>query len=329
MGLEQYKVLQHKVMTAMVQAFTQPILRGKTMFPDQPILTNTAEWDVVRSSRTLAQFSVPGTAAKIVALMSQEKKTSTTAHIFQKKIIPGAVMAWLRQPGTEHQQMGERKVADEIQDLDLTVEHLKEWARWQVLTTGKLIINQPDIKANVDFQVANSHLPQPDVSWDDEDHDAPIIENLRAWRTLVNEDCGEVVTRMIVSEDVMSAMISNNGVYRLMGDQLKTQILKTGYITQMLGMEIELYTATYKDSNNATQTYLPKSKILLTAGTGFAEEQTAPSTDPKSGFRPGKFSKSWEQEDPPQVMASIEDNLLPVLKKPDNILCANVIFGEG
>lgn len=322
MGVEQYKVLHHKVLTGLVQAFKPPTLKGKAFFPTNAILSNQAEWDVERSARTLAEFSVVGTSAKTVALTSVEKKTSTLAHIFQKKIIPGAVMAFLREPGTEHQQMGEKKVSKELEQLDIVIENLKEWARWQVLTTGALVINQPDLKVSVDFQMASTHKPTAGTAWSNPAAD--ILSNLRAWKKVVSEDCGEVVTKMIVSEDVMGYMLANTGIKAFMGEQLKTQLLESGYITRLLGMDIEVYDATYKDASGTIQRYLPSNKILMIAGSDFAEEQSGPSTDPKSGFRPGKFSKSWEQEDPPQVMVSVEENVLPVLKKPDNILCASV-----
>lgn len=322
MGVEQYPVLHHKVLTGLVQTFVPPLLKGKAYFPTNPILGNAAEWDVERATRTLAEFSIVGTAAKIVGLMATEKRSATLAHVFQKKIIPGSVMAFLRQPGTEHQQMGEQKVKRELEDLDQVVENLKEWARWQVLTTGKLVINQADLKANVDYQMAAGHLPTAGTVWSDVN--APMIDNLLAWKKIVSEDCGRPVDKVTVSEDVMGYMLKNTSVKALMGEQLKTQLLQSGYITRLLGMDVEVYDATYKDGNGTVQRYLPSNKVLMTAGNDFGEEQSGPSTDPKSGFRPGKFSKSWEQEDPPQVLASEEENLLPILKKPDNILCATV-----
>lgn len=321
MGYGELSILQHQVMTELVRKFPTPQFIGKTMFPEKPILTNTAEWDELHQNRDMADYVVPDGEAKVVNRLGVKHKTSTVACLKEKKQLKGSTMAWLRKPGTEHTQIKEQAVRDELQDLDSRIEFRREWARWQALS-GTLTVNQADVKFTVDYGIDSSHKPTVTTAWSDAGAD--IIGDLQVWKSLIQQDSGEQATTVYVNSVVMEYMIKNTGIKALMGESLKTQILQNGYITRVMGLNFVVYDAGYVPAGGSFTKFIGDEVAIMVTSSPFAEEQLAPSTDPKSGFTPGKFSKSWTEEDPAGIWVLEELNSLPIIKKVENIVYADL-----
>ena len=321
MAYGELTILQHQVMTAVVRKFPTPQFIGKALFPEKPIDSDTAKWDVIHQNRDMADYVVPDGEGNVVARLGIKQQSSTVACLKEKKQLKGSTLAWLRKPGTEHTQIAEQAVKDELADLDSRLEFRREWARWQAIS-GTLTVNQAKVKFTVDYGIDVSHKPTTATAWSDVS--ATIIKDLTDWKELIQQDSGEQATTVYVNSKVMSYMVQNTGIKSLMGEQLKTQILQSGYITRVLGLNFIVYDAGYVPAGGSFTKFVPDDKAIMVTGSQFAEEQTAPSTDPKSGYKPGKFSKSWIEEDPAGIWVLIELNSLPVIKKVENIVYADL-----
>jgi len=321
MGYGELSILQHQVMTELVRKFPTPQFIGKTLFPEKPIDSDTAQWDEVHQNRDMADYIVPDGEGNVVARLGLKHKTSTVACLKEKKQLKGSTLAWLRKPGTEHQQYAEQAIREELADLDSRLEFRREWARWKALS-GTLTVNQTKVKFTVDYGIDSSHKPTVTTAWSNAASD--IIGDLTAWKELIQKDSGEMASKIYVNDIVMSYMVKNNGIKALMGEQLKTQILQSGYITKVLGLDVVVYNAGYVPAGGSFTKFIPDNKCIMVTGSIFGEEQTAPSTDPKSGYRPGKFSKSWTEEDPAGVWVLVELNSLPIIKKVENLVYADL-----
>lgn len=321
MGYGEYSILQHQVMTALVKKFPTPQFIGKAMFPEKPIDSNTAQWDEVHANRDMATYVVPDGEANIIKRLGVINRSSTVASLKEKKQLKGSTMAWLRKPGTEHQSYGEQAVKDELADLDSRLEFRREWARWSALT-GTLTVDQERVKFVVDYGIDSTHKPTVGTSWSDVAAD--IIGDINTWKALIQQDSGEMATTVYLNSIVMEYMIKNTGIKSLMGESLKTQILQSGYITRVMGINFVVYDVGYVPEGGSFTKFVDDTHCFMVTSSLFAEEQLAPSTDPKSGYRPGKFSKSWIEEDPAGIWVLIELNSLPVIKKVENIIYAKL-----
>lgn len=314
-------VLQHEVMTELVKKFPTPQFIGAQLFPEKSIISNTAEWDEIHQNRDIAKYTNPDSEANIVDRRGVIHKTATVGTIREKKNLAGSTMAWLRMPGTENVQYGEEAVRDELAELNNRIERRRELSRWQAMT-GTLTVDEPGTKFTVDYGFDASHKPIVATTWSDVSAD--IIGDLNAWKKLIREDSGEEPTTVYMHETVMTYLMKNTGIQALMGEQLKTQVLQSGYITRVLNLTFVVYSAGYVPDGGSFTPFIDEAYIIMTTGTKFGKEIVAPSTDPKSGFRPGKFSKSYQQDDPAGITVLVEVNCLPVIEKVENIVYAKV-----
>ena len=321
-GYGELTILQHRVLTALVQKFPVPQFLGRSLFREVPIASNLGEWDVLKRSRAMAEFVVPDSEAKVVSRMGIEQMQATVASIKEKKQLSGSTMAWLRQPGTEHLAFAEQSIRNELEDLNTRLEYRKEWAQWQALT-GTLTVNQDDVKFSINYGLDASHTPTAPTAWSVATAD--IVGDITAWKQTVAQDSGEMPNRAYLTTTVAEYLMKNDKIRDLMGDQLRSDVLQSGYLARLLGLELTVYDAGFVDDSGAFVSFIGTDQFILTAGEDFARYLIAPSTDPKSGFRPGKFAKAWEDEDPATVWVLVEENGLPVLTKVENILVADVV----
>jgi hypothetical protein len=325
-----YRILQHTVMTDIVNKFdTMPQLLGKEIFSTpEPEMSNNISIDIVHSARHLAQFRDPDAEAHISALQTVGQILASIPCMAEKKQIPGKVMAWLRQPGTEHKQWGERKVIDEIADLDKTIELRKEWMRWQLLETGAITVSEEHGPCfTLDFEIPDTHLIDlvGAACWNGASPD--IIGDICNWKELIQQDSGHKATDVYLPSCLYAVIIADDTVQNMMQDApaLKAQINELGYFKRWQDLNWHPYDAGYVPLGGNFTRFLTAEHIVMIAKTAKFTQHHCPSTDPKANFKPGKFSKSWEVEDPAGIWVLEEENILPAIPEPEAIICADVI----
>lgn len=320
--MSELAVLDHRVLTKMVELFPVNDLAGLSRIPREPAAAGIAEWDEVRNSRHLAELTVPGAEAKTSALRTVTHKIANLAYIREKKMLSAPTMYWLRRPGTEQVQFAEGGVRAELGDLNNLVDRRVEWMIWKMLS-GSLAVNQSDVKFSIDYGIAAGHKPAVTTSW--ANPAADILADITAWKKLVARDSGEVPDTLFLTETVMGYMVENQKVRDLLSYQEGGNLLESGRIPRILGLDLVVYDAGYVPEGGSFTPFIPDDHVVITAGKDFWALIEGASLDARAQGRPGKFAKSWEEEDPSIRQVLVEWAVLPVLKKPDNVVYAQVV----
>ncbi|QDF15379.1 major capsid protein [Gordonia phage Mollymur] len=159
-------------------------------------------------------------------------------------------------------------------DLTAGVEAIRnriELARGQLLSTGKVEINENGIKgAMADFNVPASHFPVATVAWTDVDNATPI-EDLTAWVQAYRQANGFDPAGMVVSRKTLSLLQRNreirlhnslvvNGGPTLVGVDVVNNTLSNF----MLPPIVDVYD-TVVNVDGVDQRVLPENQIIFTA----------------------------------------------------------------
>jgi len=334
----QVDVLKTEVMTGLVRKFpVDNSLVGMKLAPrgaTSKFIGSTARWDVQKMSRHLATFNVPGAAAKRSTLTIKETKTSTCAYFREAKVLDAQTLYWVRNPGDQYNtQQGIAAVTEEVGDLNAIVDRTVEYMIWQMFA-GTLTVAQADVKFSVDYGIAATHKPTTGTSWATY-ASADVIGDIATWKKLISRDGGEEPTDMYVNETVMNYMINNAAVRELLRNQYGQQMLESGKITKLMGLNVHEYNSGYVPIGGSFTPFIGDDKVII-VGKGNMDPMgrvtnklfdilEGSSLDTKAQGRPGKFSKSWEEEDPSGIQALVEWYCLPVLMKPELVVYADVI----
>jgi len=284
-----------------------------------------AEWDVIGTSRAMAQPGVPNTEAKIVSRLGVGKRTASFLYLREKKIFKPTTLHWLREPGTLATKNAERAVMREIQDLDRRFAAFAEWTIWQMLS-GVLSLNYADVIAEVDYALALSHTPVVAEPWSDAGA-ADVIGDIFAWKLLISEDGAGGSPRLIVlNSTTMNDVVQNESIHTFFSDRMKDSYLTTQTVPGLLGLEWRVYDSVY-DSGSGAEKYVPDGVAILIADNperpfflmqGPSADHSAPTG------HVGRFAKSWLEEDPSARQYLEEWHFLPILERPDQIVYAHV-----
>jgi len=315
-------------MTKLVQKFPRPNLIGLEMAKKRSVKISgqIAKWDVIHNSRNMAPLTVPGAEATPTGLMSKEKKTSEMAYTRVKKTLDAQTMYWVRQPGTENAQEGEQAVMRELNDLDFMVDQRNEWLFWQ-MHTGALAYDENGVKIDIDYGVAASHKPTAAVLWSDTANADPLA-NITAWCKVIEEDGGVAPDKLYLHRTAMGYLKDNVKVQAMLKNLFKSSDGITSRIKELIladtGLEIIVYSAGYVPVGGSFTPHIAANKAIITAGDDYFDYQEGSSLDIKAKGRPGKFSKSFEVEDPSERTVLEEHYRLPVLTQVERMACATI-----
>jgi hypothetical protein len=105
----------------------------------------------------MATPNVPNSEAHIVPRLGISQESSTLVYLREKKVFQPTTLHWLKAPGsTTALRNAETEVLKEVKDLNLRFDNFWEWALWQAVQ-GTLVIDSPDVQANVDYKLSSSH----------------------------------------------------------------------------------------------------------------------------------------------------------------------------
>src|SRR6187431_2637358 len=78
----------------------------------------SAQWDVIRGSRTIARPNVPNSEAHIVPQLGRETLAAAFIYLREKKVFSPTTLYWIRTPGDIAKVNAERAVLRELGDLN-------------------------------------------------------------------------------------------------------------------------------------------------------------------------------------------------------------------
>jgi len=329
-------LLQPTVMNGVIRTLDAPQdLLGLTLLPREPHPFPTVKYDTLRGTRLMTKPNVPNSEAHIIPKLGVGQLTAGYFYIRDKKVFEPTTLYWIRQPGTLATKYAEAAVLREVQDLSDRVDRFVEYTIWRGMFEGRIDINEPDVKASVDFQMSPSHqvtLP-PDEQWDTitavngvDTYTAPVRQHVTSWKRMMARDALVQVTDVYLNSVTLEMLMRNvdfKGVN--ISDRQKDALQTTGSIPGLWGLDWHEYDLAY-DTGTGIEPFIPDGKLILVANTGrpYALLE-GPSADFDAGpDHIGKFTKSWREPDPSAWQTLIEYNFFPALFKPDQIITATV-----
>jgi len=328
-GAGEYEILHHNVLSRVLEKFAPPAsFLGAQIFKPEPVLAESVGIDIQIGARHMAPYRHPDAAAGLQALESIDHIDVTLPAMREKKLIPSSVLKVLRKPGTEHTNWGEAKLRRELRSLRTIIDKRREWARWQILTTGKLAYTG-DIAFEVDFGISATHTPALSGTdkWDDYVNSDPI-DDISGWKEIFAQDSDKQMMKAYVNSTTMNHMMHNAAIRALMGDDYKTQILKSGRITTLMDLEWEVYDLGYVPEGGSFTKFLSDGLVVFSAGDPFPEYEGLVSdegdAENEPASKPGWFSKSWRAPDPSGRYVLVACNPLPSGERVEELFCADV-----
>lgn len=339
-------MLQPTVLRGVVERFTAPeSLEMLSRVPQTPHPFPTVQWEIIRGSRAVARPNIANSEAHIVPRLGRGNASASFVYLREKKVFNPTTLHWLRQAANSNGELArvraEESVMREVRDLNQRFDNLAELMIWKALT-GHLVLDYPDVQADVDYQFLPSHKPSVAAGWDTAlPHQ--IVEDIRGIKRLVLRD-GRVPAKEAYATEKTMAYIFNSfaaigasasqfdaGV--LLSDRMKDAYFQTGILPGFMGLDWKPQDAVY-DATGASYTDSP---TIPGAETSFLADDAlivgnltenrpielfiGPTADEDAPENfTGKFAKSWKEKDPSARQVLLEWNLLPVITRPEQIV---------
>lgn len=339
-------LFQPTVLLGVVEKFTAPeSLTMLSRIDKTPHPFPTAQWDVIKGSRTIGRPNVPNSEAHVVPKLGRSQESASFVYYREKKVFEPTTLYWVRTPGEIARINAEKTVLREITDLNTRLDNLVEYTIWQMFT-GNLDLtypagqgDSPDI--HVDYKMPASHKTTAAAAWSGATP-KQIIGDVRDWSRLVQRDGQVRASEAYVTQTTMSqifdafAHASSTPAY-LLSDRMKDQYYREGTLPGFLGIDWKIQDSVFDSANSAygdnptdpgaDQTFLAEDHIIFgnfTDGRPFEliEGPTADLGAPQG--HTGKFSKTFFEPDPSARQVLLEYNFLPVLNRPEQFVYANV-----
>lgn len=166
--------------------------------------------------------------------------------------------------------------------LALRNRRLTEWMRWQVFTTGKLVITYPTgQKIGVEYGLTSAQLPTPSTLWSDRTNADPITD-VQAWSEVIASLSGHLGDRVHMTRKTLNDLILNVKIKNLINfyaagansiQRPRLREIEDLFATVYTPISLVIYDNGYRAEGVVGQgwpgtmtKYLPDNKVLMTAG---------------------------------------------------------------
>jgi nitrogen fixation-related uncharacterized protein len=291
-------------------------------------------WDIIKGSRTVAKPNVPNAEAHIVPRLGRAQRSASLVYLREKKEFDPTTTMWIRELGSiSNVQRAEEAIMRELHDLNTRVDNFVEFACWKALQgslqfTGSGTGQGPDVLSpTVDYGFRSSHTVHPATGWNTASP-VSIVQDVEAWKRLAMRDARVPLTdawcTSVVIDRIFNAFATNaasGGM--LLTDAMRTAFYQNGVLPGFMGLNWHVIEGQYDDDSGNTQLFLQDDALVLSnlaAGEAMKiiEGPSADFAAPQGHI--GKFSKTWEQEDPSGRQGLLEYRFLPVITRPDQIV---------
>lgn len=329
--MAEISLLDPVVILKTIEKFTTPqtnMAMSQIFDSTEDSTDSTAEWDVVVGNREIAKPNVPNSEAHIVPQLGIGRKTASFIYLREKKVFKPTTIRWLRNIGSNSRARGnaEKAVLRELNDLDRRFDAFMEWCCWGAMR-GNLVLNFPDLKANVNYLFPASHKPTLAIPWSSITL-AEFIEQITALKRVIALDARTPATDVFISGPTMDKVVRILAASPLLlSDRMRDQLVSTGVVMGLLGLNWHINDYGYVDDSLTERKYVADGELFMYTKANRAQYlMQGPSADHEApeGFV-GKFVKSWLEPDPSGRQHLEEWHALPIIERPEqHIFVANV-----
>ena len=206
----------------------------------------------------------------------------------------------------------------------------RERMRMMLLTTGQTY--------TYDYGINGTHKPTVTTSWSTTTAD--IIEDIRTWQDLIEDETGVRPTRSLVSRKTFGYILKNemirNAVWGNDANAPINEARAKQYLLDELDLDVNVYTKRYKDETGTTQKYVPDDTFVLfpegsLGNTWFgttpeeSDLMSSSSVDNVAIVDTGVAVTTMRRADPVNVETKVTQIALPSFEAADQLIIADVI----
>lgn len=295
-------------------------------------LSSNIEFDVETDAEGISVSAPSSSPATVVKKDGYDHVVVPAPRFPEKTPITPAELDKIRSMGSNAPMLAAEKVGQELAKLRARTDRTREFMAIKALS-GTVVDGAG--KTLVTYTFPNGHKPvlAAKKRWSDSES-TPLVD-IRAWKELISAATGGAVETFygFCAADVMDALLEHPKIAELLKNQMGQQLVETGRIGRLAGVETEEVSGTYKDKDGNRVKMMPAGYIAIVGvGYGNTAEAFAPPEDFKAadGIGSGQlpelyFAKSWEEDDPSVLWLKAESRPLPLVKRPGCIVYAKVL----
>jgi len=301
--------------------------------------------DKCTKTRLVSQFSRSDDAGKVVNRESFETDQFTPQMLKPRRNITHRD-AFTRRPGEDPIVIGgpaspqERLIdlqTNDMLDLEEANERKEEKMCAEVLTTGRVVIDENGVKYTADFGMKSSH--RPSLTGDNKfDGTANPFRLIDEWEELVLQDSGLGSKMIVFGKKAWAAFINNKSVLAIQ-DNLRINLGNVEVSTdkEFPGVKYrghvngyDLYTYSeffYDESAGMNKPAMPEDRILMIAPEArmtvhYGAIYIAAT---KQVIQGQFFAREWTDEDKNVSWIEVDSKPLSALEQPDGVISAKVV----
>lgn len=318
----------------------------RTFFPrERTHRTEKVEFDIRKGKRIMAPFVSPRIGGKVITRNGFQTYDFTTPRLAPERIMTvddiskrglGENIYSKRTPSEREDDL----LADDLKDLDESIQRRLEWMCRQILFEGKLDVEDAD--AGVDFQVdygfENIFVLTSDRYWSlSTVNPVPLLKEKR--RKII-KDTGKAPNVMIFASDLIEVFLDNPfikeamDIRNLQNIEMKPRIVDDaltyyGKIAE-LGLEIYSYEEFFLNDDGEEEGIIPSGSCIMAHSEGEGSIEYGLITQMED-----KKYQSYEAKQVPKVYCNENSDVKMLrltsrpLPRPDNVEGWCVIYPNG
>ncbi|WPC40628.1 major capsid protein [Clostridium sp. JS66] len=168
---------------------------------------------------------------------------------------------------TQEETQAINQIYNDVDNMVNSVKTRIEAMRMEVITTGKLNINENGVKTSIDY--GTPKVQQSTTDWTSTD--AKILEDIYNWTDKVVQNVGCTPTRAVTSKSVLNLLLTNmairKAVFGINADRLLTKDMLNQLLSSMDLPEVATYDSQYRTQGNdgkyVVKRYFEDGKFVL------------------------------------------------------------------
>lgn len=297
-------------------------------------MTDRLAFDVISGSETVMKNISIYAESPVGEKTSRRTVTLQAPRLAEKRTILAAEINAMRAYGEQFAvESMKQRIAREQLDMKAKFDRTLEfWA----CNAMKGIIYDSDLTTelhNYGLPGTHSITLGAGLGWDDT---AGVpIKDLRTWKRLIEDDAMTNITgwHLYCGSTAMDSLLNNESLLTLLQSQYGVQLVNTGVIGKVAGVDIEEYNGSYLDSVGTRRRFITAEQVMLIGEcSDLTDCPFAPVIVNEGVGNVGKgnknvmfFSEMWDRKDPDGYFLRVEGRPLPVLKRPGAIIVADVV----
>lgn len=242
---------------------------GESLFPERKI--QDIEFDMILGTGGLpvtAEVHAFDTETQLASREAIEKGVASLALIKRKIKIAEKEIIKINNPRTDAElAFVLSQLYNDAEKMTDSVKVRVEAMRMELLSTGKIAINENKVKVTIDYKVPNGN--KKSFTWQNPEDDKPL-DDLATLADAVESESGYRPTRALTSRKMVKAICNcasvRKAVYGVNSDKIVTLAALNELLAQLDLPQIVVYEGKYKKETSkgfATTRYFPENVISM------------------------------------------------------------------